>query len=80
MSGINKCRRCGKEVGIITWGIYRKVLVDMEVFMVVADPDGEIFVRIDGSKVRGKVSAEELPERAEPAYRPHRCRGANDDV
>lgn len=80
MSGINKCRRCGKEVGIITWGIYRKVLVDMEVFMVVADPDGEIFVRIDGSKVRGKVSAEELTERAEPAYRPHRCRGANDDV
>ena len=80
MSGINKCRRCGKEVGIITWGIYRKVLVDMEVFMVTADPDGEIFVRIDGSKVRGKVSAEELPERVEPAYRPHRCRGANDDV
>ena len=55
-------------------------LVDMEVFMVTADPDGEIFVRIDGSKVRGKVSAEELPERAEPAYRPHRCRGSNDDV
>lgn len=80
MSGINKCRRCGKEVGIITWGIYRKVLVDMEVFMVVPDADGEIYVRIDGSKLRGKVSAEDLPERAEPAYRPHRCRGANDDV
>lgn len=80
MSGINKCRRCGKEVGIITWGIYRKVLVDMEVCMVVPDADGEIFVRIDGSKLRGKVSWEDLQERAEPAYRPHRCRGANDDV
>ena len=80
MSGINKCRRCGKEVGIITWGIYRKVLVDMEVCMVVPDADGEIFVRIDGSKLRGKVSAEELPEKAEPAYRPHRCRRDEDDL
>ena len=73
MSAINKCRKCGKEVGVITWGIYRKVLVDMEVYAVEPDPDGEIFVRIDGSKLRGKVSAEELPEHAEPAYRPHRC-------
>ena len=80
MSAINKCRKCGKEVGVITWGIYRKVLVDMEVFMVTADPDGEIFVRIDGSKLRGKVSTEELPEHAEPAYRPHRCRGGRDDL
>ena len=44
MSAINKCRKCGKEVGVITWGIYRKVLVDMEVYAVEPDPDGEIFV------------------------------------
>ena len=81
MSGINKCRRCGKEVGIITWGIYRKVLVDMEVCMVVPDADGEIFVRIDGSKMRGKIAPMDLEHAKEPAegvFRIHRC-GADDD-
>jgi hypothetical protein len=52
--GIVTCRFCGRKIGIITWGIYRKVVVDAEAVPVVADPNGEAFVRIDGSKVRAR--------------------------
>ena len=70
--GINRCRKCGKPIGIITEGIYRKVIVDAEAVRVVADPRGESFVRIDGSKIRGREVAYEDAVEAEPAYRPHR--------
>ena len=66
-----RCRLCGKPVGIITWGVYRKVVVDAEAVEVVPDPHGEEFVRIDGSKVRGTV-AEPGTIMVEHAYRPHR--------
>ena len=69
---INKCRWCGKPIGIITWGVYRKVVVDADAVMVKADPDGEEFIRIDGSKVQGLEVAYEDAVDAEPAYRPHR--------
>ena len=71
---VKTCRFCGKPVAIITWGVYRKVVVDAAAVMVQADPYGEEdFVRIDGSKVR----ATEVPfmsegSTAEPAYRIHR--------
>ena len=71
--GVNRCRTCGKMVGIITEGIYRKVLVDAEAVMVKADPRGETFVRIDGSKFIGiEQPYENCDPDAEPAYRPHR--------
>ena len=66
-----RCRVCGKPVGIITFGVYRKVLVDAEAVDVVPDPYGEEFVRIDGSKIRGR-EAEVIGLMTEPAYRPHR--------
>ena len=66
-----RCRVCGKPIGIITWGIYRKIIVDAEALDVVPDPHGEEFVRIDGSKIRGVV-AEPGTIMTEPAYRPHR--------
>ena len=69
---INKCKWCGKPIGIITWGIYRKIVVDADAVMVVPDPEGEEFVRIDGSKVQGTEVAYEDAVTAEPAYRPHR--------
>ena len=72
--GICKCRKCGKQVGIITWGIYRKTIVDAEAVMVIANKGGELFLRIDGSKVQA-VEADYEIEGAEPAYRPHRCGG-----
>lgn len=70
-SSVKRCRFCGKPVAIITWGVYRKVVVDAEAVNVRADLYGEEeFVRVDGSKVR----ATEVPfeEDGEPAYRIHR--------
>ena len=69
--GINRCRKCGKPIGIITEGIYWKVIVDAEAVRVVADPRGESFVRIDGSKVIARETDAE-DARVEYAYRPHR--------
>ena len=68
---IRKCRKCGKPVSVITWGVYRKVLVDAEAVNVVPDPYGEEFVRIDGSKIQG-WEADPGTLQTEPAYRPHR--------
>ena len=66
-----KCRYCGRQVAIITWGVYRKVVVDAEAVYVVPDQNGEDFVRIDGSKICG-TEAGIGTAWAEPAYRPHR--------
>ena len=59
--GTKICRFCGKPIAIITWGVYRKAIVDAA---------GEDFVRIDGSKIRGRV-AEPGTIQTEYAYRPH---------
>lgn len=72
-SGMQRCRKCGQVIGIIEWGIYRKALVDATAIRVIADPDGEEFIRIDGSKVLAREAAEdEQSTRAEYAYRLHR--------
>ena len=71
-NGIHECRFCGKPVGIITWGVYRKIVVDADAVMAVPDPEGEELVRIGGTKFRGRVVAYEEAVDAEPAYRPHR--------
>jgi len=68
------CRRCGQMIGIIEYGVYRKVVVDAVPYYVKADPDGEQFVRIDGSKVMAKEVPFET-EGTEPAYKPHKCGG-----
>ena len=73
MSGMKVCRKCGQMIDIITCGIYRKTVVDAVPYYVKADPAGEQFLRIDGSK----LMAREMPyetEGTEPAYKPHRCR------
>ena len=67
------CKFCGKKVGIITYGIYRKIVVDDEAVEVVPDENGEVFVRIDGSKVRGsEVAPGTIQAGSEWVYRPHR--------
>ena len=71
-SGMQKCRKCGQIIGIIEWGIYRKALVDATAIRVIADPDGEEFIRIDGSKVLAREAEDEQSTRAEFAYRLHR--------
>lgn len=70
------CRKCGRPVSVIEWGVYRKILVDAEAVEVVPDSQGEDFVRVDGSKVRGReIRMEEEGQNREMAYRPHakRC-------
>lgn len=67
---VMKCRFCGQPIAVITWGVYRKAVVDAEAVWVRPDPEGEDFVRIDGSKV--KASPVEIGTiQAEPAYRLH---------
>ena len=70
---IRICRKCGRPVSVITYGVYRKVLVDAEAVTVMADICGEQFIRIDGSKVRAReVPISEESRMVEYAYRPHR--------
>ena len=69
--GVSKCRKCGRMINVIEWGIYRKDIVDAEAVEVVEDPEGEEFVRIDGSKVQAR-EAEPGTIGCEYAYRPHR--------
>ena len=67
---IKTCRFCGQQIAIITWGVYRKAVVDAEYVEVVPDEHGEDFIRIDGSKIKGR-EVEIGKENAEPAYRMH---------
>ena len=68
------CRKCGQMIDIIEWGVYRKIVVDAVPYYIKADPDGEQFVRIDGSKVKAKEVHFET-DGTEPAYKPHKCGG-----
>ena len=44
-----RCKCCGQMIGIIKERAYRKIIVDAETQFVHEDPDGEIYIRIDGS-------------------------------
>ena len=66
------CRKCGQMIDIIERGIYRKTVVDAVPYYVKADPAGEQFLRIDGSKVMAKEVPFET-EGTETVYKPHRC-------
>ena len=68
--GVKKCKFCGKPIAVITYGIYRKSVVDAEAVDVVQDPTGAEFVRIDGSKIRGREAGIGTLG-TEPAYRIH---------
>lgn len=65
------CRKCGKQIAVVTLGVYRKAVVDADPVWVLTDPEGEDYVRIDGSKVKARPAKME-EEQAEPAYRMHR--------
>ena len=67
------CRKCGKPISIIQSRAYRKVLVDADPVWIIAEDLGEEFLRIDGSKVRGREARLDRIEDllAKPAYRPH---------
>lgn len=65
------CKKCGKPISIITWGIYRKSIVDAEPVWVRADANGEEYVRIDGCKLKALPVEIDGEGKAEPAYRLH---------
>lgn len=69
---VRKCRRCGNPICVISCGMYRNVLVDAEAVTVIPDMSGECFIRVDGTKMRGReVQMDETVQRAEYVYRPH---------
>ena len=70
-SSIKKCRKCGRDIAVITLGVYRTAVVDAEAVDVIADAHGEDFVRVDGSKIRGREAPAGTLQ-TEPAYRMHR--------
>ena len=74
-NGIRRCKFCGKEVAVITYGIYRKAVVDVEPVNVYADPGGDEYIRFDGisgSKVKAHEAGIDCVFPTEPAYRMHR--------
>ena len=75
------CRKCGKPVGVISTGMYRSILVDADPKTVHPDQLGDIFIRIDGSKMRGKLADNYMDDKktAEIVWKPHRC-GERDDL
>ena len=72
---VNRCRKCGKPVSVISYGIYKNVLVDAEAVVAVADMSGECFIRNEGTKMRGREvdieEATEVTRLVEYVYRPH---------
>ena len=70
------CKKCGATIGIITCGLYRKVLVDATAVMVMVDPKGgETFIDFEGRKILGRECSIEESEKSGmkscAAYRPH---------
>ena len=70
-----RCRHCGKMIGIIRERAYKKIIVDADPVTVFPDKLGDIFIRFDGSKMRGipDTSYEDNRTEAEVVWRPHRC-------
>ena len=62
-------------IGIIRERAYKKIIVDADPVTVFQDKLGDIFIRIDGSKMRGipDTSYEDNRKTAEVVWRPHRC-------
>ena len=67
------CKKCGKKIFILPQRMYRSITVDAEAVPVVADPLGDEFIRVDGTKVKARaLKFEEEAPGEEYAYRPHR--------
>ena len=84
------CRFCGKPVMVVTWGIYRKIVVDAASVMVTSDPEGIDYVRSRHTVLTGTATGgngdevRRLPGGAEafkkqrvlPAVRNHHQQGS----
>lgn len=70
---IKICKHCGKEILILSERVYRSIVVDAEAVAVVADPLGDEYVRLNGTKVKARaLKIDEFDSRSEYAYRPHK--------
>lgn len=67
------CKKCGKPVEIITQRLYKKIIVDASPVLVMPDPLGEEFIRMDGTKMRGTTQHRWDDDRkiCEGVFRPH---------
>lgn len=74
------CRKCGRPIDIIRERIYRKIIVDASPVLVIPDPHGNEYIRLDGSKMRGVPAPMDTDslDMAEGVFQIHRC-GAKDD-
>ncbi len=73
-------RKCGRRIDIIKARAYRHIIVDAFPVVVLPDPFGDEYIRLDGTKMRGTpapMDSEHSKEAAEGVFRPHRC---NDEV
>lgn len=68
----DKCRWCGAPITFISRSCYERTAVDPEAVYVVPDENGLCFIRVDGSKIRGREVDAMSEEAKEPAYRPHK--------
>ena len=70
-----RCRHCGKMIGIIKKWPFGKIIVDADTKFVFPEPDGEIYIRINGTKMRGTESTRWDDDRVEDeaVWKPHRC-------
>ena len=70
---IKVCKKCGKEILILSERMYRSIVVDADAVEVVADPLGDEYVRLNGTKVKARaLKIDEFVSGSEYAYRPHR--------
>ena len=70
------CRKCGRPIDIIKERAYRKVIVDAFPVVVIPDRLGDEYIRLDGTRMRGKpapMDIEHSTEAAEGVFRPHKC-------
>lgn len=77
-----RCKHCGQMIGIIRERAYRKIIVDADPVTVFPDNLGDVFIRIDGSKMRGKPDTNyaDNREKAEVVWKQHKCRVNPDEV
>ena len=69
------CKNCGKQVGVIMVNPCRGVYVDADPVEVYPDPIGDIYYRIDGTKMRGRTDDRWSNGTVKPEFvwKMHRC-------
>lgn len=77
-----RCKYCGKMIGVIRGRMGRKIIVDADTKFVHEDQLGEIYIRLDGTKMRGKEDMDWNDDRvtSEAVWQQHKCKISEDEV